>query len=135
MAKFLLTPSKFSKHVAGSEKKYCAVIKFFLILNFLCSGAVQRRNNIFHLFSDVFNIKAVQFKPICTSFSQFGKKSHRQVWWDTLSHHTLLGFFIKECPLLKLKSKLLIGSSPNFTDIKMVSMQPSTLNFKLISQF
>ena len=36
---------------------------------------------------------------------------------------------------IKLKSKLLIRSSPNFTLIKMVSMRPFILNFKLISQF
>ena len=37
-------------------------------------------------------------------------------------------------PPIKLKSKLLIRSSPNFTHIKIVSMRPSILNFKLISQ-
>ena len=38
-------------------------------------------------------------------------------------------------PPVKLKSRLLIGSSPNFTDIKIVSMRPPILNFKSISQF
>ena len=38
-------------------------------------------------------------------------------------------------PPIKLKSKLLIRSSPNFTHIKMVSMRPPILNFRSISQF
>ena len=38
-------------------------------------------------------------------------------------------------PQIKLKSKLLIRSSPNFTHIKIVSMRPPILNFRSISQF
>ena len=42
---------------------------------------------------------------------------------------------LKGHPPKKLKSKLLIGSSPNFTYIKILSMRPPILNFKSIYQF
>ena len=44
-------------------------------------------------------------------------------------------FHLRVHPPIKLRAKLLIGLSPNFTHIKIVSMRPPILNMRSISQF
>ena len=48
----------------------------------------------------------------------------------------IFGYFdeIQGTPPVKLESKLLIGSSLNFTHIMIISMRPPISSFKLISQ-
>ena len=52
---------------------------------------------------------------------------------ELVSHENYLKVH-RPSPQMKLKSKLLIGLSLNFTHIKIVSMRQLILNFKSISQ-
>ena len=57
--------------------------------------------------------------------------AHYDVW----DFYFMVFEFSKGTPPVKLKSKLLIGSSPNCIHMKIVSMRPPIPNFKSISRF